>query len=1116
MLHDTVAETCIAVFSRKVPAAVIGLMLGCTGIMGQSTAYIGSLTVNMLSEPIGLDDPQPQFSWKINDAANGARQTAYRIRVSRDASQSGALIWDTGKVESSQSTGVVYAGTPLEPSHRYFWTVESWDKDGKPYRISPKASWETGLLNAAAWKANWIGYEQLEDKRVRESGAQWITNAPVTQGIPPGDSRHDFRTRVNLRQSIRRAALLTTGQDTAGAWVNGKLVLEETALPPWRQTPWQHYNRHDVTRELRDGDNSIAIEVKRFAVANASEGGEVNGQSPMSACLYLEKADGSTDVLVSDTKHWKAMLNAPAGWEQPGFVDDGWDNAVPYAPPAAEMGSAALGRPWPTAPVSLLRNEFTVDSPVSSARLYVTALGAYTVHINGTRVGNQILAPGWTDYRERVPYQTFDVTKLVHNGRNAIGAYLAAGWYIGPLTWLQTTFPYGNTPPALQAQLRLERSDGHVEWVTTDATWKATISEISHAEIYNGETVDARQKIAGWDSEPFDDSTWKRVEMIEPSSVDIAAQEFEPIRVEKILSAKAMTNPAPGIYIYDFGQNLSGAEILQMIGNTGQQVTLRFAEVLKPDGTLYTDNLRTAKATDRYTFAGTGLETFEPTFTFHGFRYAELSGVINKPALDSVKAMVFHTDAPFTAKLTTGDPMINQLWSNIMWGQRGNFIGVPSDCPQRDERLGWTADAQVFWRTASFNMALGPFSRKFSRDLRGTQSGTPMYGIYAPGVQSPNEGFAMGWSDAGVIIPWTSWLQTGDLRVAAENWDAMENYLQAIRTANPDYLWKNNIGIPFGDWLAPGGRAAVDLIATAFWAYDTESMRQMAHALNKTADEKKYADLHANIKEAFIRAYVHSDGHVGGGNLAPSPFSATVDKESNQTKAETQTGYVLAIYMQLVPNELRKSVGDRLVAMIEENGGRMATGFLGTPFLLAALTETGHQDVAYKLLRSTEYPSWGYLVNHGATTMWERWNGDQMRGDPSMNSYNHYAYGAVAEWIYRYAAGIDAIPGDPGYHTIFLHPHFDVQLKSLKFEYETPYGTATSSWQVNGRHVRWQVTIPANSQAVLEFDPPQEETMKLSGLSLRASPRLARTTGPHGGEAWSFAAGTYLFEGGQR
>src|SRR5438067_812272 len=400
-------------YLRKALIAIFSFSGLCSPMAAQSARHVDSLMVDMLSEPIGLDDARPVFSWKIRDASDAARQTAYRIRVSASANRTGSLVWDSGRVESAQSTAVPYNGTPLEASHRYFWTVESWDKDGRPYPMSKLASWETGLMNPAAWKGEWIGYERPEDKSVRESGAEWITNVPVTVAIPPGDSRHDFRLRFNVGR-IARAELLTTGEDTAGAWVNGRLVLEQAKLPPWRQTPWKHYVRQDITRELHEGDNLIAIEVKRYAVPNVGPGGEVNGQSPMSACIYLEKTDGSAEVLISDTTHWKAMLNAPAGWEQPGLADQDWQNAVQYVPPGAQMGSADPGRPSPTGPVNLLRKEFKVDSRVIAARLYATALGAYVVHINGTRVGDQILSPGWTDYRQRVPYQTFDVTSLVH------------------------------------------------------------------------------------------------------------------------------------------------------------------------------------------------------------------------------------------------------------------------------------------------------------------------------------------------------------------------------------------------------------------------------------------------------------------------------------------------------------------------------------------------------------------------------------------------------------------------------------------------------------------------------------------------------------------------------
>jgi alpha-L-rhamnosidase len=761
--------------------------------------------------------------------------------------------------------------------------------------------------------------------------------------------------------------------------------------------------------------------------------------------------------------------------------------------------------------VKSLRRTFQATKPVASARLYATALGAYKLSINGKTIGDQIMAPGWTDFRERVMYQAYDVSPDVKSGENAIAALLAPGWYSTPLQWYGQGFNYGKTPPALRAQLRIEYRDGTVDWVLSDESWKADISPILTAEIYNGETYDARKQQAGWNSPAFDDSKWHTVEVIEPKETQIVWQYFQPIRAEKILEPKKVTNPSPGVYIFDFEQNFSGVARLRASGPAGTDVKLRFAEILNPDGTLYTDNLRTAKATDHFLLAGNGIEEFEPSFTFHGFRYVEVSGLRTAPALADLKGVVFHTDAPFTAALKTGSPMLNQLWSNILWGQRSNFVGVPTDCPQRDERLGWSADAQVFWRTATYNMDLTAFTRKFGTDLRGTQVGTDMYGIFAPGTSTPNPGYGTGWSDAGVIIPWTSWIQTGDKKIVEQNWDAMEKYLAAIESANPDYLWKKNYGIPFADWLAPEGTTPVDMIATAYWAYDATLMSEMAHDLGNTAGEQKYKDIFEKIKIAFNKAYVRPNGFVGG-VPPPAVFPSGVDRKLSDQPVETQTGYVLALHMNLLPDSLRLAAAQRLLDRLEANHWRLATGFLGTPYLLSALTDTGHADVAYRLLLSTEYPSWGYLVDHGATTMWERWNGDQMRGDPSMNSYNHYAYGAVADWIYRYAAGIDTTPTDPGFHTIYLHPNFDKRLGSLDFSYDSTYGPIHSAWSIIGDKAKWNLTIPANTTGRLSLPPAQAQSFKLDGKPLAENGKLHAL--PKQGDVTDYEvpAGSYRFE----
>ncbi len=1068
-----------------------------------------------LNEPLGIDTPKPVLSWQLRDSRDGAKQTAYQIFVfSKPPSTLSAPpdVWDSGRVASGNSAGVAFGGAPLSPSKRYFWRVEVWDQDGKPYPLSAVSWWETGLLQQSNWKAQWIGYEDAELHSLRQSGAPWITNVAATPNAR-ADTHHDFRLRFSLDKPIQRAILYATGEDTTAAWVNGKEVLQAHPLPPWKQMPWGTYERQDVTADLRQGGNLLAIGVTRFLVPRAAS---VPTTSPMSACLYVVFADESTQLLSTRNGDWKASLDAPDGWWNESFTDAAWKPTQLYKPATDSFGGSDNGTPWPTGPVAALRRTFRQQKPVVSARLYATALGSYKFRINGSAVGNQILAPGWTDFREHVLYQVYDVTAQVKRGNNAIAAYLAPGWYSTPLRWFKQGNNYGDTQPSLRAQLRLEHTDGSVDWIATDSSWKAEISPILKAEIYDGETLDARKQMPGWDTAGFSDSAWHPAMLVSPKEPRIVAQYFEPIRAEKALIAKAITSPTPGVYIFDFGQNMSAVPHLRVRGAAGEDVKLRFAEVLNPDGTLYVDNLRTAKATDHFILAGSnigaGVEEFEPEFTFHGFRYAEISGLRQRPTSRTLEAVVLHTDAPFTTHFSTGSPMVNQLWSNILWGQRSNFVGVPTDCPQRDERLGWSADAQVFWRTASYNMDLTTFSQKYAADLHGTQATTPMYGIFAPGIDTANPGFGAAWSDAGVIVPWTGWMQSGNTRIVEENWSGMQQYLAEIERKNPDYLWRNAFGSAFGDWLTPTITTPEDLLATAYWAYDASLMKQMALATGRTADAEFYQSMFEKIKAAFQKAYVGPDGFVGAVDRFPSIPPPTINptdaERSKDRPVETQTAYVLALYMDLLPQELRAPAAAKLIEKIKANHWLLGTGFLGTPYLLEVLSDTGHSDVAYRLLLNREYPSWGYLIDHGATTTWERWNGDQMRDDPSMNSYNHYAYGAVAEWMYRYGAGVDTFSTGAGFHSVALHPNFDARLGHLDLEYDSAYGTVHSGWTMDGDRVTWKVTIPPNATAVLSTRQTNASNFQIDGADLAHSSRVHAGTAP--GEVL-LGAGTYTF-----
>jgi alpha-L-rhamnosidase len=1089
-------------------------------------AELTDLRVDDLTAPLGIDDPAPHFSWQLSDSVRGARQAAYELQVfsSPALATANKPDWSSGRIASNQSLNVRYAGPALQPSHRYTWRVKVWVAHGPGPEsgsaasapISAESTWETGLLHQEAWRAEWIGYETAEEDAVRHAPAAWITTPDAKLlGTDKTSEQHvAYRLSVPLNKPVASAALFATGQDTVSAWINGHQVLAAQAFPAWKQMPWKKFVRADAASALTPGANTLAIETVHY-IANPN-GMAAADAPPMIATLVVQYADGTTETFNSGTG-WKTVLNAPEGWQAKSFDDTSWQQAVVWEPRPGPS-SAPLGHPWIPDSVKVLRHDFNVGSPIVSARLYATALGAYELLLNGKRVGDDVLSPGWTDYRQHVKYQTYDVTAQTAIGSNVIGALLAPGWYSTPLEWFQQPNNYGDTPPALRAQLRIEHADGSVEWVVSNTQWVAHQTEISSSEIYDGETQNARQSIpmeGSWGSSQLNSEGWPSAIAIDPKPVAVEAQAFPSIRVERTLEPRFMAEPKPGVYVYDFGQNFSGVEHIKVSGPGGTDVRVRFAEIVNPDGTLYTDNLRTAKATDHFILKGYGLEEFTPQFTFHGLRYLEITGLPAAPGNNAVSAAVIHTDAPFTAKLETGSPMINQLWKNILWGQRSNFVGIPTDCPQRDERLGWMADAQVFWRAASYNMNLTAFSRKFSADMRGTQVGTPYFGIYSPGTARPNMGTGAGWSDAGVVIPWTSWLQTGDTQIVEDNWAAMQKYLDAINAANPNGLWTHESGIPFGDWLSPEGKTDYGLIATAYWAYDVTLMRQMAHATGRKEDEARYAALFEKIRAAYIKKYVHDDGFVAGADNSASPFGQINNPNAKSHGGDTQTGYVLALHMNLLPADLRAKAAAKLAAKIEANNGLLATGFLGTPYLLEELTKAGYTPLAYKLLLNTEYPSWGYLVGHGATTMWERWNGDQMKSDPSMNSYNHYAYGAVADWIYRYAAGIDTTPLDAGFHTIVLHPVFDERLGWIRFDYDSRYGPIHSDWKASPKSgeahsAEWHLTLPANTTGWLPLTADEAAKYRLDGSPLQSS-ALAKADTRDGQAGYVLESGQYTF-----
>ncbi|HEV8134808.1 MAG TPA: glycoside hydrolase family 78 protein [Pyrinomonadaceae bacterium] len=768
-------------------------------------------------------------------------------------------------------------------------------------------------------------------------------------------------------------------------------------------------------------------------------------------------------VRIWDEQGVASQWSEPAFWETGLLASSDW-RAKWIEPDFKESTEAS----------PILRGVFNVTGTVRQARAYVTSHGLYEFHLNGQRVGNELFTPGWTSYNKRLQYQTYDVTSLIRKGENVAGAVLGNGWYRGFIGFSGQRQFYGDRL-ALLAQIEIEYQDGRREVVGTNESWKATTGPILMSEIYNGETYDARLERSGWDSSNYDIKSWSGVKVGDERKDLLVAPAGPPVtRHEEITPVAIIKTPA-GEVVADMGQNMVGWVRLKAQGPAGTVITLRHAEVLDKQGNFYTDNLRAAKQTIQYTLKGDGLEEYEPHFTFQGFRYVSVQGYPGDVTPQSLTGIVIHSDMPRAGDFETSNPLINKLQHNIVWGQKGNFLDVPTDCPQRDERLGWTGDAQVFSRTAAFNMDVAGFYTKWLRDVAADQleSGSIPYVIpdVLSGKRNPAGG-AAGWADVAVIIPWTMYLTYGDKRLLEHQYESMARWIEYMRLrAGDDYIWDGDYH--FGDWLAfattrpdyPGATTSKDFIATAFFAHSTDLMQRIASILGREKDATRYGDLFTKIKTAFQREYVTERGRVG---------------------EDTQTAYVLALQFDLLPEQLRPIAAERLAKDVRARK-HLTTGFLGTPYICHVLSRYGYLDEAYLLLTRDQYPSWLYPVKQGATTIWERWDGQKPDGsfqDKGMNSFNHYAYGAVGDWMYEVVAGIDVDQLAPGYKHILIRPHPGGGFTHVKARHATMYGSVSSDWEIVDNRFDLAVEVPANTTATIELPNALLETVTESGKSL--------------------------------
>lgn len=792
-------------------------------------------------------------------------------------------------------------------------------------------------------------------------------------------------------------------------------------------------------------------------------------------------------VRISDNKGKVSAWSTPAYWEMGILEPESWTASwIEFQDESTETGSK---------PAQYFRKDFSSAKKVKSARVYVTSLGLYQLFLNGEKVSADLFTPGWTSYKNRLQYQTYDVTSMLQP-KNSIGAILGDGWYRGNLGWAKAGSYYG-TKLALLAQLQINYTDGTSERIGTDQTWKVTNGPILASDIYNGETYDARKEMPGWANAGFDDGHWGKVAVLDHSMKILVAPQGAVVKaIEEIKPVKLITTPKNET-VFDLGQNMVGWVRLKVQGKKGDRVTLKFAEVLTKEGNFYTDNLRSAKCTDVYILKGEGDEIFEPHFTFHGFRFVRIEGLSAQPSLGQITGVVIHSDMKPTGSFSCSDPLINQLQHNIQWGQKGNFLDVPTDCPQRDERLGWTGDAQVFSMTAAFNYHVAPFYTKWMRDVAADQLPDGKVPHVIPDVLKGGGG-STAWADVALVVPWTNYLVYGDQRILEVQYPGMKAWVEFMRSkAGDDYLWTG--GTHFGDWLAfattrsdyPGATTEKDLIATAYYAYSSELLGKIATIIGNKEDAKQYADLSGNIKKAFVREFVTPAGRL---------------------VSHTQTAYSLALAFDLLPGDLIPKAAAYLAEDVKKMG-HLTTGFVGTPLLCKTLSAHGYDDLAFMLLNRKQYPSWLYPVTQGATTIWERWDGQKPDGsfqDVGMNSFNHYAYGAIGEWLYRHVAGLDLDPEAPGYRHILLAPHPGGGLSHANAEFQSIYGKVKSAWKLDGNDFVYEVTVPANTTATVTLPSAKAEQVTLDA---QAIPVALKESLKQTGESVSLAigSGSYTF-----
>lgn len=1078
---------------------------------------IARLTTEYMDRPMGIDVKQPVFGWQMQSDRYGAAQTAYRIvtATSKENLENGTYTYDSGTVNSPTSVCIKYNGPELAPCTRYYWQVLVTDERGKVHE-SPASWFETGLMGGLWGNAMWIASNKMQVSPYRFDYAIEYD----VETAKPGPAKFIF----GAPQEDCYVFVMLDTRDSAKVMLGNALYNKETVqhtlnvsniIPPADAT-----KKHHIRLEVRGGGN---YDVK------VSLDGRVISQGNQTSINCMRDSIGRPQARLFSIGY-RQPQGFDAVFSNIKLLNYKWDNLVLNSDPktynAKGDNKAVLWMPSSDINAPIMRKSVNVAKAVKRARLYATARGAYWFYINGQRVGDGYLNPGWTDFRHRIMYNTYDVTQMLRTGNNALGIELGHGWFCDDFGFAGAMWgdQYGYKPSAL-AMIKVEYTDGTNETFVTDNTWKVYNGGPLYVNnLYHGVIYDAQREVDGWKEPGFNDAAWEKVAILPPPPASTEIQGYVGLEIKNniTLTAKKMTRIG-NRFIYDMGQNFAGVPRLKnMKGRKGQTITIHFAEMLYPEtvpenprapltrehyernkGQMYMDNYRSAISTDYYTFRGAPEgETFEPPFTQHGYRYVSIDGLDEPLPLEDVEGIVLESVGEQTSRYETSNADINQLFSNIVWGQRGNFLAVPTDCPQRDERLGWTGDANVFCRTSTYNMMTGPFFNRWFYTLRDQKSENGDVGGYYPfmgGTKegAPRSGFERGccWSDVTITVPWEMYQQYGDLGFVERHYGAMKDYMKFLESQAKDYIYPD--AFYWGDWLAPMP-TNISMLSTAYFGYDARLMREMAKALGKTDDAVYYDKLYRNISRAFCNYFFDSEGYTIEGNHEGTP------------RMDTQTSYLVPLAFLELPEDLQQKAVKHLLEAIERSNYHLQTGFLGTPLLCNVLSNFGHNDIAYRLYTQTEYPSWLFPVKQGATTMWERWNSYTIKegfGDVNMNSFNHYAYGAIEEWIMSHNLGIQRDENRPGYKHILMQPKIDDTFSFVKGGFRSVYGDIASAWEIKPSGTEIEFTIPANTTATFTLPVSSMDNLKLK----KGKKGVSSKSFDDGKAVYELKSGTYKF-----